>query len=106
MNRNYPLPENADEKLYHDAFSRAVETVSRFKPGFLVVSLGFDILKGDQTGAFLLRANAMNWMGKGIAELGLPTIVVQEGGYNLRNLKQGVRAFFDGLATLLAERFP
>jgi len=98
FNRNYPLPENADEKVYFEALDAATAQVRRFKPVFLVVCLGLDTMRGDPTGAFGLTAVAMKRMGARIAALAMPTLVVQEGGYSLRNLKRGVAAFFEGLA--------
>jgi acetoin utilization deacetylase AcuC-like enzyme len=35
---------------------------------------------------------------------GRPTLVVQEGGYNLRNLRKGASAFFRGMAAALGAR--
>ncbi len=98
FNHNYPLPENADEKTYFEALDSAMVHVRRFKPVFLVVCLGLDTMRGDPTGAFGLTATAMKRMGARIAALAMPTLVVQEGGYSLRNLKRGVAAFFEGLA--------
>jgi hypothetical protein len=34
--------------------------------------------------------------------LNLPVLVVQEGGYNLRNLRTGSAAFFKGIAEALS----
>ena len=34
-----------------------------------------------------------------VGRLGLPTLVVQEGGYSVGNLRSGARAFFTGLAS-------
>ena len=98
FNRNYPLPENADEKLYLETLARATARIEQFKPVFLVVSLGFDTMKGDPTGSFVLAAGSMQKIGLAIGRLNLPTLIVQEGGYNLRNLKKGSVAFFAGMA--------
>ena len=72
--------------------------IRRFRPAFLVVSLGFDTMKGDPTGAFSLGATNLRAMARLLGELGLPTLVVQEGGYSLRNLRKGAKAFFGGMA--------
>jgi acetoin utilization deacetylase AcuC-like enzyme len=98
FNRNYPLPEDADEKLYFEAMDAAIAHIRRFKPVFLVVCLGLDTMRGDPTGSFGLTATAMKRMGARISAVAIPTLVVQEGGYSLRNLKRGVAAFFEGLA--------
>jgi acetoin utilization deacetylase AcuC-like enzyme/GNAT superfamily N-acetyltransferase len=98
FNRNYPLPENTDEALYLDMLDKAIVRIEQFKPVFLVVSLGFDTMRADPTGSFLLTADSMRKIGLRLGRLKLPTLVVQEGGYNLRNLKRGSVAFFSGIA--------
>ena len=103
-NRNFPLPDQAGDDVYLDALGKALARISRFKPAFLVVPIGFDTMKGDPTGSFALTAKAMEKMGRLLGALGLPTLVVQEGGYSLRNLRKGVSAFFRGMAGALGER--
>ncbi len=98
FNLNLPLPETADAAAYLAAFDRAVRAVRRFDPVCLVVSLGFDTMRGDPTGAFGLRAGDMEEIGRRLAALGLPLCFVQEGGYNLRNLRAGAPALFRGVA--------
>jgi len=60
-------------------YQEALKIVRRFKPDFLVVSLGMDIMPGDPTGAFLLNTGDMREIGSQLSELHLPTLVVQEG---------------------------
>jgi len=90
FNLNLPLAENTDDDGYLKALERALSAIRRHKPSCLVVSLGFDILKGDPTGSFTLSVRTMTEIGRRIAALGLPMLFVQEGGYNLRNLRRGV----------------
>ncbi len=96
MNRNYPLPAGTDDERYFRTLDKAIRRVRRFRPEYLVVSLGFDTLSGDPTGFFSLSPGGSEGIGRRIAEMHLPTLVVQEGGYSLRNLKRGARAFFRG----------
>ncbi|MFH1279579.1 MAG: histone deacetylase family protein [Candidatus Eisenbacteria bacterium] len=103
-NRNYPLPEDADETMYLAALDRALARIRRFAPEFLVVSFGLDILKGDPTGTFPLPVSVERKIGARLAETGAPLLIVQEGGYNLRNLRRGAPAMFMGLARSLSER--
>jgi acetoin utilization deacetylase AcuC-like enzyme len=98
FNVNYPLPEGADEAIYFGALDRALEKIRQFRPMFLVLPLGFDILKGDPTGAFQLNPSSLRKIGRKLVSLDLPTLIVQEGGYNLRNLRRGSVAFFSGMA--------
>ncbi len=98
FNRNFPLRPKTDDAKYLGAFNRAMDLVSRFAPEVLVVSLGFDILRADPTGTFLLRPPAFRTLGRRIMELARPVLVVQEGGYNIRNIKRGCTEFFTGSA--------
>jgi acetoin utilization deacetylase AcuC-like enzyme/GNAT superfamily N-acetyltransferase len=97
-NVNFPLPAGTEEAKYLAAFDKALRRLERFRPMFLVVSLGLDILKGDPTATFDLPLQTLRAMGRRLSELAVPLLVVQEGGYNLRNLKRGAVAFFTGLA--------
>jgi acetoin utilization deacetylase AcuC-like enzyme len=75
----------------------ALGTIKRFKPETLVVSLGFDIMRGDPTGSFVVTVAGMRAIGERIGRMGLPTLIVQEGGYSMWNLRHGAHAFFGGL---------
>ena len=105
FNVNFPLPENTDETLYLQTLDKALKQIVRFAPTFLVVCIGFDTMKGDPTGSFVLTATSLRQIGQRIGDLRLPTLVVQEGGYSLRNLRRGAPAFFHGMAKALAHEF-
>ncbi len=97
-NRNFPLPPNADDELYLRVFDKALNHIHKRKTEVLVVSLGFDIIKGDPTGTFRLSSKTLRVMGQKLIQTGMPLLVVQEGGYSIRNIKHGSRAFFSGCA--------
>jgi acetoin utilization deacetylase AcuC-like enzyme len=103
-NRNFPLPEDAGDETYLQTVGRALELVSRFRPAFFVVSLGFDTMRGDPTGSFALTAGALEKAARLLAATNLPLLVVQEGGYSLRNLRRGSVAFFRGISRALEAR--
>ena len=98
FNRNFPLPEGIDDKRYLEVLGLALREIEAFKPATLVVSLGYDIMRGDPTGAFILTPPGLTRIGEAIGRLGLPVLVVQEGGYLIRNLSRGAAGFFAGLA--------
>jgi len=106
FNVNYPLPENAGAEMYLETVEKAVRRIEKFSPMFLIVCLGFDIIKGDPTGSFGLKADVLKKVGMRLALLNRPTLVVQEGGYNLRNLKSGAPAFFAGFAATIEKEIP
>jgi acetoin utilization deacetylase AcuC-like enzyme len=97
FNLNLPLPENLDGERYRKALGKALHRIEEFFPQFLVVALGLDTAKGDPTGTWSLMAKDFEENGRLIGTLGLPTLVVQEGGYRTRTLGQNARNFFRGL---------
>lgn len=96
-NRNYALPEGIDGEGYRAVLHKALEAVYRFRPSFLVLALGLDTAKGDPTGTWLLKARDFEQNGRLVGSLGLPTLVVQEGGYRVHSLGVNALHFFLGL---------
>ncbi|MBN1685314.1 MAG: histone deacetylase family protein, partial [Spirochaetales bacterium] len=104
FNHNYPLDERCGGDVFFKAFERALADIVRFSPDFLVVSLGFDTMRGDPTGSFDLLPHDMERAGRLLAGTGVPMLIVQEGGYSLRNLRSGSRMFARGVSRALAEK--
>jgi acetoin utilization deacetylase AcuC-like enzyme/GNAT superfamily N-acetyltransferase len=96
-NVNIPLPEELDGESYRQALGEALRRVERFRPQFLIVALGLDTAKEDPTGSWSLEADDFEAVGGMIGSLRLPTLVVQEGGYDTRVLGINARRFFSGL---------
>jgi len=96
-NLNIPLPESVDGKAYRVALRRAEARIREHRPTFLVVALGLDTAKGDPTGTWSLGPDDLRANGERLGQLHLPTVVVQEGGYDSRVLGRNARAFFEGL---------
>ena len=96
-NLNLPLPENVDGRRYQETLTKARERIIKFRPGFLVIALGLDTAKEDPTGTWSLEGSDFEAMGRAIGSLRLPTLVVQEGGYDTRVLGINARKFFEGL---------
>lgn len=99
FNLNIPLPERLAADEYPRTLARALRRIVRFKPQFLIVSLGLDTAQGDPTGTWNLRGKDFAENGRLIGRLQLPTLVVQEGGYDSRVLGSNARHFFTGLWT-------
>ncbi|PJA74878.1 acetylpolyamine amidohydrolase [bacterium CG_4_9_14_3_um_filter_65_15] len=97
FNLNLPLPEQVDGTRYHAVLDKALGRIRRFSPVALVVALGLDPAKGDPTGTWSLLAGDFHENGRRIGALGLPTLVVQEGGYRTRTLGVNARSFFEGM---------
>ncbi|MGE3481995.1 MAG: histone deacetylase family protein [Gammaproteobacteria bacterium] len=97
FNINYPLPERVAVDRYRRTLARALKQIGRFSPGYLVLSLGLDTAKGDPTGSWDLKAEDFHRNGHMIGELGIPTLIVQEGGYLTRTLGVNARNFLQGM---------
>ena len=98
-NRNWPLEPPVDDKRYLRILDEALAAVRRYRPDRLIVSLGFDIMVGDPTGSFSVTPAGLEQIAHRLGRLRLPTLIVQEGGYSVRNLRIGARSFFGALAT-------
>jgi acetoin utilization deacetylase AcuC-like enzyme len=96
-NHNFPLPENVGNDEYLVVLAEALSLVAEFAPTVLVLSVGMDIAKGDPTGAWGITPEGFERIGAAVAALGLPTLAVQEGGYDTRTLGRNARAFITGL---------
>ena len=105
-NLNLPLAENLDGAAYRKVLARALQRVEKFGPQFLVLALGLDTAKGDPTGSSRLLAKDFGENGKMIGSLGLPTLVVQEGGYRTQTLGVNARHFFTGFWQALTAAMP
>ncbi len=96
-NCNVPLPKNASVKQYMEAIYRIAEKILKFHPRFLIIAAGFDTHRDDPIGGFSLRTEDYREIGKAFGVLGIPTLVCQEGGYNIHILGDCVKNFLLGL---------
>jgi acetoin utilization deacetylase AcuC-like enzyme len=96
FNLNLPLPRGTGREPYLAALDRALGAVAAFAPGLLVVSFGADTFEGDPISHFAIRTDDYPVIAERIAALGLPTLVVMEGGYAVDALGRNVAAFLSG----------
>ncbi len=97
FNVNYPLAEHIEVAHYKSVLRKALAVISNFAPDFLVIALGLDTTARDPTGSWALKADDLRENGRMIGDLGLPTLVVQEGGYRTRTLGVNAAAFLNGV---------
>jgi acetoin utilization deacetylase AcuC-like enzyme len=86
FNLNLPLPAGTPAAEWLAALEVACERVTRHAADALVVSLGLDTFSGDPISRFALQSDDFLRVGARIARLGLPTVLVLEGGYATREL--------------------
>ncbi len=93
FNINFPLPLGTSDRSYHRALVVALSRIRRFRPEYLVVSLGYDAHEADPIGGLRLTTTYFARMARAIAALGIPTVLVQEGGYNTSVLGKTAATF-------------
>ena len=80
-NLNLPLPRGAGFAVWRQALQRGMAALQTFDAQALVVALGVDTFEGDPISGFTLKSADYLQVGLDIAALGLPTVIVFEGGY-------------------------
>ena len=81
FNLNLPLPAGYGDDACHEALTVGIERVRRFAPDLLFVSLGLDAHQSDPHGSGRMTTAGFARAAALIANLGLPTVLIQEGGY-------------------------
>ncbi|MBC8207027.1 MAG: histone deacetylase family protein [Kiritimatiellales bacterium] len=95
-NLNEPLPKDTKLAEYMQALERILDKFSEFAPAYLIVAAGFDTHQSDPIGGFQLLTEDYAQIGRRISQLGVPTLICQEGGYNTDVLGECVRTFLSG----------
>jgi acetoin utilization deacetylase AcuC-like enzyme len=80
-NLNLPLPRGTDFAAWSQALETALKAIEKFGADALVVSLGMDTFAGDPISGFTLQSDDYLRVGERLAQAGLPTVLVFEGGY-------------------------
>ena len=96
FNLNFPLPIGSGDAAWLEALESALAAIAAFRPDALVVSLGFDASEHEPLNALAVTADGFSRAGQAIGRTGLPTAIVQEGGYNVALLGSLLTRFFDG----------
>jgi acetoin utilization deacetylase AcuC-like enzyme len=96
-NLNLPLPLGTTGDRYLTELAVGIDAVSAFDPEYVVVSLGVDPADGDPTAGLCLTTADFADVGKAIAAIDRPMLIVQEGGYQLHRVGNDVRAVLDGV---------
>jgi len=94
---NQPLPRGTTWEGYAPALDKACERIAAFGAKFLVISYGADTYELDPISHLKLTTHDMGSIGERIARLGLPSVTVMEGGYNIEALGKNVETFLSGL---------
>jgi len=95
---NVPLPPESGDEPWLAGISRLALAAATLGATALVVSLGVDAAAEDPESPLRVTVDGYGEAGAILTAMGLPTVIVQEGGYHLESLGALVRAF--------VERFP
>ena len=91
-------PPPLDDDGYLVALADACAEIDAFDPALVVVSLGLDTYHADPISDLGVTTDGFRRQGALVGELGRPTVVLQEGGYDVATLGDNARAWLLGLA--------
>jgi len=94
-NRNLPLAPGSNDEAWLNAIDELAAWASQASA--LVVSLGVDAAAGDPESPLQASATGYREAGRILGGLGVPTVVVQEGGYDLAAIGTLVRETLLGI---------
>ncbi|MDR7947780.1 histone deacetylase family protein [Achromobacter aegrifaciens] len=95
-NLNLPLPHGSGNDTFLQALDTALAALTGYAPQAVVLALGFDTYKDDPISVLKLDIDAYRDIGARVASLGLPTVIVQEGGYMVEAIGPALDAFLQG----------
>jgi acetoin utilization deacetylase AcuC-like enzyme len=98
FNLNLPLARKSGDAEFLAALDAAKRRIRCFAPDALVVALGLDAFEGDPFGGLSISTEGFSRIAQSIAKLGIPSVIVQEGGYLCDALGPNLRAFLTGFA--------
>lgn len=99
FNLNMPISPGVGDEAWLSGLDTLMTFVEVHRPSALVVSLGVDAAASDPESPLQITEMGYNGAGKAIGSLDLPTVFVQEGGYDLDTIADLVAATLDGFAT-------
>jgi acetoin utilization deacetylase AcuC-like enzyme len=90
---NLPLPRGTALPQFECALDQALERVDGFKADVLIVSYGADTYAADPISFFALETPDYAVIARRIAVLGVPAVILMEGGYAVEALGANVASF-------------
>ena len=97
FNINLPVdPLLMTNTEYGLILNSALASIRAFSPNYLVLSMGFDTYFNDPGAEFKLTTQAYEFIGFAVQSLDYPTLIVQEGGYDLESLRANAVSLLNG----------
>ena len=97
-NLNLPLPRGTADDAYLPALDKALARIRSFAPDCLVVALGLDAFVDDPLAGLAITTAGFGRIGEAVGRLGLPSVLVQEGGYPADELGANLVSFLTGFS--------
>jgi acetoin utilization deacetylase AcuC-like enzyme len=95
-NLNLCLERGTGDEGFMTALDRGMQAVADFGADTLVLALGLDAFEGDPFAGLAVTTPGFGRIGRAVAAMGLPTLIVQEGGYLCPELGQNLEAVLRG----------
>jgi acetoin utilization deacetylase AcuC-like enzyme len=95
-NLNLPIPRGTGDEGFLEALSAGLDRIRSFAPDVLIVALGLDAFEGDPFGGLAVTTPGFARIAGVAAGLGLPTLIIQEGGYLCPELGTNLQSFLSG----------
>ncbi|MGE0846246.1 MAG: histone deacetylase family protein [Flavobacteriaceae bacterium] len=95
-NLNLPLERGTGDEAYLKTLDTAFAHIDAFGTDVLIVALGLDAHENDPLRGLAVTTPGFARIGAAIAALGLPTLLVQEGGYLSDDLGSNLTSFIGG----------
>ena len=99
-NLNVPLSPGSGDEPWLEAVFDLAGWARAGGAGGLVIALGVDAAGGDPESPLEVTADGYRAAGRALGELGLPAVIVQEGGYDLERIGDLVLATLEGFQSV------
>lgn len=101
FNLNVPLPQGSGDEAFLAGVERIAAEARAFGAQAIVVAAGWDAHRADPLSRLDVSSQAYRRLGTLFGSLGLPCVVVQEGGYSLAAVEEAAPLFVAALAEAL-----
>ena len=91
-NLNLPLPRGTGDDGFMAALATAIDAITAWGADSLVLALGLDAFEGDPFAGLGVTTPGFARIGQAVADMGLPTVMIQEGGYLCPELGENLKA--------------
>jgi len=98
-NLNLPLAPGSDDETWLAAIRSAISWAESAEADSLVVALGVDAAADDPESPLEVSPDGYTKAGEMLGSLGLPTVIIQEGGYDLDRIGELVARTLAGFET-------